>query len=73
MIPVISKIFNIYYHNIMQKGTGQTLIWDTVNFNRGRSQIEFYYVPELAFSDKWCMIEDIMIFSQKGGCLWTLL
>ena len=29
----------------IRKGTGQNSIWDTLNFNWGRSKIGFYYVP----------------------------
>src|SRR5699024_4315413 len=32
--------------NTVQKGTGVSAVWDTLNFNSGRSKSEFDYVPK---------------------------
>ena len=36
---------------LVQKGTPQKSIWDTVKLNWGRSKIEFYYVPNYAYDN----------------------
>ena len=51
----------------LRSGTGQNSIWDTLLLNRGRSEINFYYVPERSyhsnFFSKYAFRSSILILS----------